>query len=103
VAGAGDRRALDRAGLAEIGAEVDVFETTREVRALAVGINLLPHAVRELDALGLLEALTERLVAPTTLVNARIAARRSVSDQLPAQICRTGTPARGFGDRVEGA
>jgi 5-methylphenazine-1-carboxylate 1-monooxygenase len=40
----------------------------REVRALGVGINLLPHAVRELDALGLLDALADRSVAPGSLV-----------------------------------
>jgi 2-polyprenyl-6-methoxyphenol hydroxylase-like FAD-dependent oxidoreductase len=54
--------------LAEIGVEVDVYDSVREVRALGVGINLLPHAVRELDALGLMEALADGSVAPTTLV-----------------------------------
>ena len=53
--------------LHEIGANVDVFESVREVRPLGVGINLLPHAVRELDALGLLEPLRSRSVEPTSL------------------------------------
>ena len=37
---------------------MEVFESTKELRPLGVGINLLPHAVRELDALGLLDELT---------------------------------------------
>ena len=40
----------------------------RELRSLGVGINLLPHAVRELDALGLLDELGARSVAPSQLV-----------------------------------
>ncbi|MFL5332839.1 MAG: NAD(P)-binding protein, partial [Geminicoccaceae bacterium] len=40
--------------LAERGIEVEVFEQAAEVRELGVGINLLPHAVQELAALGLL-------------------------------------------------
>ncbi len=39
------------------GIAVRVFESAPEIRALGVGINLLPHAVRELTALGLLDAL----------------------------------------------
>jgi len=39
------------------GIAVRVFESAQEIRALGVGINLLPHAVRELAALGLLDAL----------------------------------------------
>jgi 2-polyprenyl-6-methoxyphenol hydroxylase-like FAD-dependent oxidoreductase len=68
VAGAGIGGLATALSLAEIGADVDVYESVRDVRALGVGINLLPHAVRELDALGLMDALTERSVAPTTLV-----------------------------------
>ena len=55
-------------GLHEVGVEVDVFEAAGEVRPLGVGINLLPHAVRELDAFGLLDDLRRRSVAPETLV-----------------------------------
>ena len=43
--------------LAERGIEVEVFEQAAEVRELGVGINLLPHAVQELAALGLLAQL----------------------------------------------
>ena len=34
-----------------------VFEAVSEIRAVGAGINLLPHAVKELDALGLVPAL----------------------------------------------
>ncbi len=47
---------------------VDVFESTRELRPLGVGINLLPHAVRELDALGLMEGLRKRSVESSLLI-----------------------------------
>jgi 2-polyprenyl-6-methoxyphenol hydroxylase-like FAD-dependent oxidoreductase len=43
---------LHRRGIA-----CDVYESAPEVRELGVGITLLPHAVRELQQLGLLEAL----------------------------------------------
>ena len=39
------------------GMPVCVYEQSREIRELGVGINLLPHAVRELDKLGLLDEL----------------------------------------------
>ena len=50
VVGAGIGGLAAALSLHEIGASVDVFETVRELRPLGVGINLLPHAVRELDA-----------------------------------------------------
>jgi 2-polyprenyl-6-methoxyphenol hydroxylase-like FAD-dependent oxidoreductase len=59
---------LHRAGI-----RVQLFEQAQEVRELGVGINLLPHAVKELAALGLLPALdragirTRRLVYMTRL------------------------------------
>jgi 2-polyprenyl-6-methoxyphenol hydroxylase-like FAD-dependent oxidoreductase len=43
---------LHRAGIG-----VTVFEQVREMRELGVGINTLPHAIKELAALGLLPAL----------------------------------------------
>ena len=49
------------------GHAVEVFESVTEVRALGVGINLLPHAVRELDALGLLGQIERASVQPATL------------------------------------
>ena len=46
-------------GLAQIGINVEVFESAEDVRALGVGINLLPHAVRVLANLGLADALEQ--------------------------------------------
>ncbi|WP_206930625.1 flavin-dependent oxidoreductase [Roseococcus thiosulfatophilus] len=43
--------------LHERGIPCEVFEAAPEVKQLGVGINTLPHAIRELSALGLLEAL----------------------------------------------
>src|SRR5688500_18144831 len=43
--------------LHERGVPCAVFEAAPEVRELGVGINTLPHAIRELAALGLLPAL----------------------------------------------
>src|SRR5690606_15388560 len=36
-----------------------VYESAQALRPLGVGINLLPHAVNELDQLGLLQALSQ--------------------------------------------
>ena len=38
--------------------DVEVFEAATEIKELGVGINILPHAARELTELGLLDALT---------------------------------------------
>ena len=53
---------LHRAGL-----PVRVFESVERIQALGVGINLLPHAVRELDALGLADGLVANGLTPSTL------------------------------------
>jgi 2-polyprenyl-6-methoxyphenol hydroxylase-like FAD-dependent oxidoreductase len=42
-----------------------IFESTAEIRAVGVGINLLPHAARELAALGLEPALAKVAIATT--------------------------------------
>jgi 2-polyprenyl-6-methoxyphenol hydroxylase-like FAD-dependent oxidoreductase len=39
------------------GIDVEVFERAGEIRELGVGINTLPHAIKELAVLGLLDAL----------------------------------------------
>ena len=39
------------------GIEAEIFEQAAEIRELGVGINTLPHAIKELAALGLLPAL----------------------------------------------
>ena len=67
VVGAGIAGLVTALSLHQIGVDVDVYESVDEVRALGVGINLLPHAVRELDALGLLERLRGVSVEPSTL------------------------------------
>jgi len=43
--------------LHDLGIDVEVYEQSRELRELGVGINVLPHAVKELASLGLLPAL----------------------------------------------
>ncbi|HKT00728.1 MAG TPA: flavin-dependent oxidoreductase [Rugosimonospora sp.] len=40
-----------------VGVECEVFEQSREIREPGVGINVLPHATKELAGLGLLDAL----------------------------------------------
>jgi 5-methylphenazine-1-carboxylate 1-monooxygenase len=45
--------------LNQIGVSAKVFESVGELRPLGVGINVLPHAVRELIELGLLDKLDE--------------------------------------------
>lgn len=40
-----------------VGIECEVFEQSRSIRELGVGINTLPHAIKELAELGLLDAL----------------------------------------------
>ena len=68
VIGAGIGGLATALSLHEVGVQVEVFESTREIRPLGVGINLLPHAVRELDALGLLGELRAHAIAPSLLV-----------------------------------
>jgi len=57
IAGAGIGGLTLALSLHQAGVPVRVFETSAEIRPLGVGINLLPHAVRELDELGLLGEL----------------------------------------------
>ncbi|WP_306029164.1 flavin-dependent oxidoreductase [Stappia sp. MMSF_3263] len=57
VAGAGIAGLTLALSLHRIGVPVRVFEAVGEIRPLGVGINLQPHAVRELDELGLLAGL----------------------------------------------
>ena len=68
VIGAGIGGLVTALSLHEIGARVDVYESVRVVEPLGVGISLLPHAVRELDAMSLLEPLQRRSIAPQSLV-----------------------------------
>jgi 2-polyprenyl-6-methoxyphenol hydroxylase-like FAD-dependent oxidoreductase len=68
VVGAGVGGLTTALSLHQIGADVEVFEAAEELRPLGVGINLLPHAVRELSGLGLLEQLRRRSVEPELLL-----------------------------------
>uniref|UniRef100_UPI0025BE929D FAD-dependent monooxygenase n=1 Tax=Bradyrhizobium sp. TaxID=376 RepID=UPI0025BE929D len=49
--------------LHESGIPCRIVESTAEIKAVGVGINLLPHATRELAALGLEEALAKIAIA----------------------------------------
>ncbi|HWX05066.1 MAG TPA: flavin-dependent oxidoreductase, partial [Bradyrhizobium sp.] len=42
-----------------------IFESAAEIKAIGVGINLLPHATKELAALGLQDALAKVAIATT--------------------------------------
>src|SRR5690606_3303839 len=44
-----------------------VYESAQELRPLGVGINLLPHAVNELEQLGLLSALADQAIPTSAL------------------------------------
>src|SRR5919197_3986728 len=53
-----------------VGVECEVFEQSRDIRELGVGINLLPHATRELAGLGLLGALDRVAIRTHELIYA---------------------------------
>ncbi|WP_198378320.1 flavin-dependent oxidoreductase [Neoroseomonas rubea] len=53
IAGGGIGGLTAALALHEAGIEVEVFEAASEIRPLGVGINVLPHAMRELTELGL--------------------------------------------------
>ncbi len=67
IAGGGIGGLTAALSLHRAGFPVRVFESVDRVQALGVGINLLPHAVRELDALGLADDLAANGLTPTTL------------------------------------
>jgi 2-polyprenyl-6-methoxyphenol hydroxylase-like FAD-dependent oxidoreductase len=62
VAGGGIGGLTLALSLHQIGVPVIVFESVAELKPLGVGINVLPHAVRELTELGLLNRLDEAAV-----------------------------------------
>ena len=49
------------------GIDVEVWEASESLRPLGVGINLLPHAVRELAALGLADELAAMAIETASL------------------------------------
>ena len=64
IAGAGIGGLTAALSLEKAGIEVTVFESIQTIRPLGVGINILPHAARELLALGLQDEL-DRLAIRT--------------------------------------
>ena len=62
IAGGGIGGLTAALSLHEAGIDAVVFESTPELRELGVGINLLPHAVRELSALGVQPALASTAI-----------------------------------------
>lgn len=57
IAGAGIGGLSLALSLHQIGVKARIFEAVDELRPLGVGINVQPHAIKELDALGLLPTL----------------------------------------------
>lgn len=67
IAGAGPGGLTTALCLARAGIECDVFESVAHIRQLGVGLNLLPHGVRELTILGLADRLASAGVATAEL------------------------------------
>jgi 2-polyprenyl-6-methoxyphenol hydroxylase-like FAD-dependent oxidoreductase len=68
IVGAGIGGMTTALSLHAAGIEVDVFEQARELGELGVGINVLPHATRELAELGLLPALDQAGIRTRELI-----------------------------------
>ena len=62
IVGAGVGGLVTALSLAQAGVPCRVFEAAEEILPLGVGINLLPHAMRELDELGLMAELSRHAV-----------------------------------------
>ncbi len=67
IAGAGIAGLTAALSLNQIGADVVVVESVADVKPLGVGINILPHAVRELIELGLEDEMARAGVATASL------------------------------------
>lgn len=63
IGGLATALSLEAAGFTDI----EIYERTTEIRGLGVGLNLLPHALRELTELGLADRIAALGVAPQTL------------------------------------
>lgn len=66
IAGGGIAGLALALNLKQRGISCEVYESTPEIKALGVGITLLPHAVRELTALGLQDRLREVAIENST-------------------------------------
>ena len=64
IAGAGIGGLTLALVLHEVGIEAEVFEQASAVRELGVGVNMQPHAIKELAGLGLLRPWTGSASAP---------------------------------------
>jgi 2-polyprenyl-6-methoxyphenol hydroxylase-like FAD-dependent oxidoreductase len=64
IIGAGIAGLTTALSLHQIGVEVRVFESVDTIEPLGVGINTLPHAVRELTELGLVDRLVATAIPP---------------------------------------
>jgi 2-polyprenyl-6-methoxyphenol hydroxylase-like FAD-dependent oxidoreductase len=67
IAGGGIAGLTAALSLHQIGIDCRVFETVATPQPLGVGINLLPHAVRELSDLGLQDAVAETAIPTAEL------------------------------------
>src|SRR5262245_51075842 len=70
IAGGGIGGLAAALALHDLGIHVEIYQQSRELRELGVGINILPHAVKELASLGLLPALDAAGVRTRELVYA---------------------------------
>ncbi len=67
IAGAGIGGLTLALSLHQIGVAARVYESVDKLEPLGVGINVLPHSVRELTELGLAETLAETAITTSTL------------------------------------
>lgn len=67
IVGAGIGGLTTALSLHAAGIPCRIYESVSEIKALGVGINLLPHAVRELTELGLLDALRAEAIETAEL------------------------------------
>lgn len=70
IVGAGIGGLATALSLHAAGIDAEVYEAVAELRPLGVGINLLPHAVRELTELGLADGIAAVAIATEALVYA---------------------------------
>ncbi|NNE22400.1 MAG: flavin-dependent oxidoreductase [Rhizobiales bacterium] len=68
IAGGGIGGLATALSLHQKGIDCEVFERSSEIRELGVGINTLPHAIKELADLGLLEALDKVAIRTYELI-----------------------------------